>query len=66
MLEQVQDNALIRFSLGNAYLNSKDYKQVIKHLALALRHDPDYSAVWKLYCKALASTRNNNEAIKAY
>jgi len=66
MLEQGQDNALIRFSLGNAYLNSKDYKKAIEHLALALKHDPEYSAAWKLYGKALVSAGNNNEAIKAY
>ena len=66
MLEQGQDNALIRFGLGNAYLNSKDYEQAIEHLALALKHDPDYSAAWKLYGKALASAGKNDEAIKAY
>ena len=66
MLERGQDNALIRFGLGNAYLNSKDYTLAIEHLALALKHDPDYSAAWKLYGKALASAGNNDEAIKAY
>ena len=66
MLEQGQDNALIRFGLGNAYLNSKDYTQAIEHLALALKHDPDYSAAWKLYGKALVSAGKNDEAITAY
>ena len=66
ILEQGQDNALIRFSLGNEYLNSKNYEQAIEHLALALKHDPDYSAAWKLYGKALAGAGNNDEAITAY
>ena len=66
MLEQGQDNALIRFSLGNAYLNSKDFEQAVKHLALALKHDPDYSAAWKLYGKALVGAGNNDAAITAY
>ena len=66
MLEQGQDNAMIRFSLGNAYLNLKDYKQAIEHLALALKHNPDYSAAWKLYGKALAAAGRDNEAIIAY
>jgi len=66
MLEQGQDNALIRFSLGNAYLNSKDYTQAIEHLAQALKHDSDYSAAWKLYGKALASNGDIEEAIKVY
>jgi Tfp pilus assembly protein PilF len=66
MLERGQDNALIRFGLGNAYLNSKDYTQAIEHLTVALKHDPDYSAAWKLYGKALAGAGSNDEAIKAY
>ena len=66
MLEQGQDNAMIRFSLGNAYLNAKEYEQAIEHLALALKHDPDYSAAWKLYGKALAAANKNDEAISAY
>jgi len=57
MLEQGQDNALIRFSLGNAYFNAKDYEQAVEHLSQALKHDPDYSAAWKLYGKALAADR---------
>jgi len=66
ILEQGQDNALIRFSLGNAYLNSNNYEEAIKHLSLALKHDPGYSAAWKLYGKALASAGNNDQAITAY
>ena len=66
MLDQGQDSALLRFSLGNAYLNSKDYKQAIEHLAQALKHDSDYSAAWKLYGKALTSNGDNEEAINVY
>lgn len=66
LLEQGQDNALIRFSLGNAYLHSGEYKTAVQHLAQALQHDSNYSAAWKLYAKALAETRHNTEAIKAY
>ena len=66
MLEQGQDNALIRFSLGNAYLNLHEYEPAIEHLARALQFDHNYSAAWKLYGKALTSAGNNDEAIKAY
>lgn len=66
MLELGQDNALVRFSLGNAYLNSKDYEQAVEHLSQTLKHDPDYSAAWKLYGKALAAAGRENEAITAY
>jgi len=66
MLEQGQDNALIRFGLGNAYLNLHEYEQAIEHLAQALQFDQDYSAAWKLYGKALSGAGQNDEAITAY
>jgi len=66
MLDQGQDSALLRFSLGNAYLNSNDYEQAVEHLAQAVKHDPDYSAAWKLYGKALAAADRDNEAITAF
>lgn len=66
MLEQGQDNALLRFSLGNTYLKLKEYEAAIEHLAHALKHDPEYSAAWKLYGKALAGADKNIEAIAAY
>ena len=66
MLEQGHDNALIRFSLGNTYLKSKEYEQAIEHLAQAIKYDQQYSAAWKLYGKALAGAGKNDEAITAY
>ncbi len=66
MLEQGQDNALLRFSLGNAYINSKDYKQAIEHLSHAVKHNKEYSAAWKLYGKALAGANKNDQAIAVY
>jgi tellurite methyltransferase len=66
MLEQGKDNALLRFSLGNEYLKLKEYEVAIEHLARALKQDPDYSAAWKLYGKALTGADKNIEAIAAY
>lgn len=66
MLEQGQDNKLLRFSLGNAYLNLKDYEQAIEHLNRAVDYDKEYSAAWKLYGKALAAANRDDEAITAY
>jgi len=66
MLAQGQDNALLRFSLGQAYFNDKQYQHAIKHLAAAVEHDPDYSAAWKIYGKALAQDAQNDAAIHAY
>ena len=66
MLYKEQDNALIRYSLGNEYLRVKKFTEAIKHLNRAVEIDPDYSAAWKLYGKALADNNRINEAIKAY
>ncbi len=66
LLRRGQDNALIRYSLGNEYARAKKFTEAIKHLDRAIELDPGYSAAWKLYGKALAGNSQFNEAIKAY
>lgn len=66
MLADGQDSALLRFSLGNAYLKSGDYPRAIAHLAQAIRLDRDYSAAWKFYADALNRNGQTEEAISAY
>lgn len=66
MLERGQDNALLRFSLGNAYLKTQQYTLAIEQLMQALQHDAVYSAAWKCYAKALTEDGQNDAAIKAY
>ena len=66
LLAQGQDNALLRYSLGNEYLKDKNFTEAITHLANAVELDPDYSAAWKLYGKALAGNNQADEAIMAY
>jgi predicted Zn-dependent protease len=61
-----KDNALLRFSLGAEYLKSGDAARACEHLARALEHDPEYSAAWKLYGKALAESGRPGEALDAY
>lgn len=53
LLDSGQDNALLRFSLGELMYKDAEYAQAALHLAEAVAHDPDYSAAWKLYGKAL-------------
>ena len=53
MLAAGQDDALLRFTLGSAFLKKGDAAQAVKHLRVAVSHDPDYSAAWKIYGKAL-------------
>lgn len=66
MLESGQDNALLRFTLGSAFIRHQKYEQAIAHLARAVELDPEYSAAWKAYGKALEQSSRINEAIKAY
>ncbi len=53
LLETGPDSALLRFSIGSAYLKEKELDQAQKHLAMAVELDPEYSAAWKLYGKTL-------------
>ena len=66
MLEGGRDNALVRFSLGNEYLKSGEPTAAAEHLRVALRHDPQYSAAWKLLGRALESAGAPAEALAAY
>ena len=61
-----KDNAVLRYSLGNEYLKAGDAYAACHHLARALEYDPEYSAAWKLYGKALADNGQDAEALEAY
>jgi predicted Zn-dependent protease len=52
MLAAGREDALLRFSLGNAYLKEQP-ALAAEHLARAVELDPEYSAAWKIYGKAL-------------
>ncbi|UHD17159.1 tetratricopeptide repeat protein [Thiocapsa bogorovii] len=65
MLKRGQDSALLRYSLGAEYLKTDETERALEHLAEAVRLDPDYSAAWKLYGKALTATGRHAEAIVA-
>lgn len=66
MIRNGQDNALLRYSLGNEYFRAKKYQQAIMHLHKAIEYDSEYSAAWKLYGKALSANKQTNDAIKVY
>ena len=66
LLASGKDNALLRFSLGNEYLKAGDAAAACPHLAKALEHDPEYSAAWKLYGKALTESGQLEQALAAY
>lgn len=66
MLARGQDNALLRFSLGGAYLKAGDNDRAVAHLAQAVARDPRYSAAWKLYGKALTEVGRLQDAVAAF
>lgn len=66
MLEAGRDNALLRFSLGNEYLKSGEPAAAAAHLREAVKHDPSYSAAWKLLGRALEAGGALNDALAAY
>jgi len=61
-----QDNALLRYSLGAEYLKAEDFEQAVTQLRAALDHDPQYSAAWKLYGRALAGAGRQADAVAAF
>ena len=53
LLDKGRDDALLRFSLANAFMQSANPADAVPHLRAALAHDPGYSAAWKLLGQAL-------------
>ncbi len=66
LLAKGQDSALLRFTLGDLCLKSDEAEPAAIHLARAVELDPNYSAAWKLYGRALAQAGRQQEASEAY
>lgn len=66
LLESGEDNAPLRFGLGNAYLKQGDAENAAEHLAKAIEFDPSFSAAWKLFGKALQETGDKDRAADAF
>jgi predicted Zn-dependent protease len=66
ILASGRDDALLRFGLGNAYMNAGEQQQAIAHLRRAVEWDSNYSAAWKLLGKAFAAARQLDDALQAY
>lgn len=60
-----RDGALLRFSLGNAWLDA-DPARAADYYRDAVERDPNYSAAWKGLGKALAAAGRPQEAIDAF
>lgn len=66
LLARGQDNALLRYGLGAEYLKQERHTEAITHLQAAVRHDPRYSAAWKLLGQALAAAGEVTQADAAF
>lgn len=66
LLARGEDNALLRFTLGNAMYQSGRWAEAEAHLAKALEFDPNYSAAWTLYGRALAAAGKTAAAVDAF
>lgn len=66
MLETGNDNALVRYSLGNAYYGEKNYLKAVEHLQHTIRHDQNYSAAWKLLGRCHYELGQYTEALEVY
>lgn len=66
LLAAGQDNLMLRFGLGSAWLRQGEPARAVDHLRAALVHDPRHSASHKLLGKALAAAGRHAEAIAAY
>lgn len=53
MLESGQDNAMLRFAIGNEYLNRGEWQAAAQALGKAVQQDANWSAAWKFYGRAL-------------
>ena len=66
LLGSARDGALLRFSLGTAYLKLEQQEKGIVYLRDAVARDPGYSAAWRALGKALESSGQSGEALAAY
>lgn len=66
MLASGQDGPLLRFTLGEGYLKHGEAATAVEHLAKAVELDPQYSAAWRAYGKALVETGDTDAAREAY
>lgn len=66
LLANGNDNAMLRFGLGSAYFNDKEFTKAIPHLESCLAQDPEYTAAYKLLGKALFKTGNKIQSRTAF
>lgn len=66
LLAAGKDSALLRFGLGNAYLEAGDPAAAVSHLQRAVEMSATYSAAWKLLGRAMIAAGDSESALAAY
>ena len=66
MLASGKDSALLRFSIGNECSKARDWPSAVMALAKAVEMDPQFTAAWKAYARALLETGRPQDALDAY
>ncbi|MGF1525597.1 MAG: tetratricopeptide repeat protein [Candidatus Competibacterales bacterium] len=66
LLAAGRDDALLRYSLGNAYLKAQDFPRAVEHFRAAVHHDDRYSAAWKGLGQALVGAQLPVDAAAAF
>lgn len=66
MLSDGKDDAMLRFGLGNAYFQDKEYHKAAEHLRKAVEFDQGYSAAWKLLGRALVELGDPDAAMEVF
>lgn len=61
-----RDGPMLRYSLGNALLDSGNAAQAVLQLREALTFDPEYSAAWKALGKAQLAAGDTAAAAQAW
>jgi len=57
-----KDDVLLRFGLGSAYVNEKQYEKALVHLEACIEQQADYSAAYKLLAKTLIALDRKDSA----
>lgn len=66
MLAQGKDSPMLRFGLGQGYLQAGVPDKAVEHLNAAISQKRDYSAAWKLLAKAYEQQGNLTTALQTY
>jgi tetratricopeptide (TPR) repeat protein len=66
MLASGKESAMLRYSIGNEYAKLCDWEHARVALERAVTLDPEFTAAWKLYAKALEGSGDAPAALAAY